>query len=102
MNVKKWIWCLRCERCFEANLSREPLLGDESKQQDGEEAFSFAANFEMQFGVEEDGARYAECPYDGCEGSLIDFWWWDSFRADHPDAPEMPERNTVYPLSPGN
>ncbi len=24
MDIRRWIWCLQCERCFEVNLSREP------------------------------------------------------------------------------
>ena len=99
MNVKKWVWCLHCERCFEAYLSGEPIPDDAVKEQTGEGAFSFAADFEMQFGVEENGVIYARCPYDGCDGGLLDFWWWDDFRANFTDLPEVPEPGRVYPLS---
>ena len=57
MNVRKWVWCLHCERCFEVHLGRGP-----ERDEEGTEAtFEFGADFEMQFGVEEGGQVYAEC-----------------------------------------
>ena len=63
MNVKKWVWCLHCERCFEVHLSREPS---------GEGALDFTPDFEMQLGVEQHGQVYAECPYEDCDGGMLD------------------------------
>ncbi len=57
--------------------------------------------FEMQLGVETNGRVYAECPYGGCDGGLLDFWWWVDFRRDHQNndsLPEVPEMDRVYPL----
>ena len=100
MNIKKWVWCMHCERCFEAFISSEPLPYDEAKQQYAEEPINFAPDFEMQFGVQDGRRVYAECPYEGCDGSLLDFRWWDERRADHSDAPEVPEPHKAYPLYP--
>ena len=88
MNIEKWIWCWSCERCFEVFLSHEPE-GDESP-------FNFGDEFEMQLGVEIDGAVYAECPYEDCDGSLLNFRWW----AGGDSGPETPELGVVYPLYP--
>lgn len=98
MNIKKWIWCLHCERCFEVHLSRQPEW--DAQLDTGESPFNFAADFEMQLGVEQGGQVYAECPYDGCDGSLLDFWWWEEYGRRHPEAPETPEADTEYPLYP--
>lgn len=104
MNIRKWVWCLGCERAFEVFLRREPLvtrppLGvDEPPQV--ESVYPFAYEFEVQLGVEEDGAIFAECPYVGCDGSLPDFWWWDDFRRARPDVPETPDPDAVYRLYP--
>jgi hypothetical protein len=65
-----------------------------------ESVYPFAYEFEVQLGVQEDGVVYAECPYDGCDGSLSDFWWWDDFRRARPEVPETPEPDMVYLLYP--
>ena len=88
MNFKKWVWCWNCERCFEVFLSREPG-GDESP-------FNFGADFEMQLGVDINGSVYAECPYDACDGSLLNFHWW----AGGDSRLEVPEPGVVYSLHP--
>ena len=67
-------------------LSREPGH-DESP-------FSFGADFEMQLGVDFNGTVYAECPYEDCEGSLMNFQWWGGGDPH----PEVPEPGVVYPL----
>lgn len=57
----------------------------------------------MQLGVEQHGEVFAECPYDGCDGSMQDFWFWDKFRVNYGEKlqlPEVPAKDTVYPLYP--
>ena len=90
MNIKAWVWCLQCERAFSVLLSKKPG--------DNESAFDFGAEFEMQLGVEQDDTVYAECPYDDCDGSLLDFWWWEEFQAKTSTATEVPELDKEYPL----
>ena len=43
---------------------------------------------------------YTKCHYDGCDGSLLDFWWWDSYRekVGEGNTPVEPSLDTVYPL----
>lgn len=100
MIIRKWVLCLACERAFEVYLSREPDIIPPPPQVDEppemESVYPFANELEVQLGVEEDGAVYAECPYEGCDGSLADFWWWSEFRRAWPDVPETPESDTVY------
>ena len=93
--VRRWAWCLHCERCFEVSLSREPEAGDYAAG-----TFGFAEDFEAQFGVERDGQVFAECPYEDCDGSLLDFWWWATLRGKRPELPLTPEADRVYPLYP--
>ena len=94
-NIRNRVWCLGCERAFEVYVSREPAVipappgVDEPSQM--ESVYPFAYEFEVQLGVEQDGAVYAECPYEGGDGSLADFWWWDDLRRARPDVPDMPE-----------
>jgi hypothetical protein len=54
---------------------------------------------EMQLGeVSDDGEVYASCHYDDCDGSPLDFWPLEKFRGWHPETPELPEVDKVYPL----
>lgn len=40
------------------------------------------------------------CPYEGCDGdAVIDAEEWGSIRDHHPDYPEIPELDKVYPLN---
>ena len=94
MNYKKWVWCLHCEQAFEVHLSYEPKLIDGM----WEGPFAFTPDFEMQLGKELNGVIYAECPYADCDGDMKYFWWWDEYRREHPDTPEMPQTLTTYPL----
>ena len=52
--IKEWVWCLHCERVFQIELSRAPeiLTAEEEKriQDYSESCFSFAEEFEAQFG----------------------------------------------------
>ena len=90
MKVIKWIWCLHCERCFEAHLSREP--------QANEGLLDLVPDLEKQLGVERDRQIYAECTYEDCDGSPLDFSWWDARREGQPTLPEVPVEGQVYPL----
>ena len=101
MNFRQWIWCLHCQRCFSAFIGHKPQLEDDEQNHTyTESVFDFAADFEMQLGVEISGQVYAECPYEGCDGDLKDFWWWETYERDHPNAPEVPDEGKVYPLYP--
>ena len=74
------------------HLSREPQEGG---------TLDFTPDFEMQLGVEQHGEIYAECPYEDCDGSMLDFWWWDDFKQGYEGTdtlPEVPMADTVYPL----
>ena len=99
MNVKKWMWCLHCERCFEVYVDHEPQAVPENQPGGLESPFDFAADIEMQLGVEQGGTVYAECPYPDCDGSLLDFWWWEAFRDEIGLLPEVPELEKVYHLN---
>ena len=101
MNFRQWMWCLHCERCFSVFLDRKPKIGaGEAAMYDSDSTFEFAANLEMQLGVESDGQVYAECPYDDCDAGLQGFWWWEQYEWDHHHAPETPEEGVVYRLYP--
>ena len=67
------------------HLSREPG--------DNESPFNFTLDFEMQLGVESQEEVYAECPYEDCDGNMLDFHWWEG-------SPEQPEEGVLYPLYP--
>ena len=44
-------------------------------------------------------SKLKKCPYEDCDGSvLMDGWNWDELRTMHPNYPEIPEQNKVYPL----
>jgi hypothetical protein len=63
-----WVWCLHCERVYRAGEYREDR-----------------------------GLQY--CHYPDCDGdTVMDSWEWESIRQAHPEYPEIPERNKVYPL----
>lgn len=63
-----WLWCLHCERSYKDGEYRE-----------------------------EDG--YQMCPYPDCNGTtVLDGWTWEHIREIHPEYPEEPERDKVYPL----
>ena len=95
MNIKQWIWGLHCERCFAVLLNRKPRWQDDEEKR--ESAFDFALDLEMQLGVESGGSVYAQCPYEDCDGDLKDFWWWEEYERQHPNAPEVPEPGRAYP-----
>lgn len=66
----EWVWCLNCERCYQV----------------GEYRIEGRSNLQL-------------CPYPGCSGdTVIDSWTWKQIRKDHPDYPEVPDKNKVYPL----
>ena len=101
MNVKVWLWCLHCERCFQVLLSKQPQWrDDEETQVHGESVFDYGYELEVQIGVETDGEVYATCPYEDCDGSLLDFKWWKEFSAGYDGTPEVPAAGAVYPLYP--
>ena len=91
---------LHCERCFAVDLSRKPNWEDDDEAQEyGESLFDFAVELEAQLGVQyPDGQVYAECPYDGCDGDLKDFVWWEEFQRSHPEVPTEPVGGKMYPL----
>jgi hypothetical protein len=62
-----WMWCLQCERCYQAGEYRQ--VG------------------EWQL------CPYADCGGD----TVVDSVLWEQRRQYHPEYPVSPERNTVYP-----
>ncbi len=63
------MWCLHCERCYQVGEFRKGA----------------------------DDLEY--CPYDGCDGdTLFNSWPWMKIREAHPEYPEIPDREKVYPL----
>ena len=63
-------------------------------------AGDFMGGWYMQLGVEQHGQVYAECPYEDCDGGMLDFWWWDNYkqnRAGTDTLPEVPLPDSVYP-----
>ncbi|MDP6422234.1 MAG: hypothetical protein QF672_13095 [SAR202 cluster bacterium] len=60
----------------------------------------YGYEFELQLGVESDGEVFGTCPYEECDGGLLDFWWWEAFRGTQDAAPEVPIEGKVYPLYP--
>jgi len=63
-----WVWCLHCERCYQAGEFREV---------DG-----------LQM------CPYSNCDGD----MVMDSWNWEEIRANHPEFPREPEREKVYPM----
>ncbi|MBM3924734.1 MAG: hypothetical protein FJ320_01895 [SAR202 cluster bacterium] len=90
----KWVWCLRCQRCFEVSLSREP------REARGrlESTFVFLSDFEKQFRKGTGSQAAVRCQYDKCDGDMMSFWWWEDYLERHPEAPKTPTSNTVYQL----
>ena len=79
---KRWVWCSRCQRCYETEVpdSDDPEAGArELGQLRGEDA-----------------ARFWQCPYDDCGGTRIDAVPWIEVRQAHPGYPETPERDKAY------
>jgi hypothetical protein len=78
-----WFWCVHCERTFQSEVP---------------------ADWKRGWFIEEVGKPYTdkagrtwyECPYDGCNGSPIDFIPWDDMREDDPSLPHTPEKDVVY------
>jgi len=67
--VGSWVWCLHCERCYQVG------------------------EFKM------DESSLELCPYDICDGdTLIDSWSWEKIKELHPEYPDVPEKDKVYPL----
>ena len=96
MQYKKAMLCLYCERTFSVFVSHEPEIDELIGAL--ESPLGFAWDLEIQLGVEEEGAVYAECPYDDCEGVILDFRWWDDYRKEHSNAPAEPAEQVVYPI----
>jgi hypothetical protein len=94
MNYVKWVWCLRCERCFEVALSREP------REARGrlESPIVFLADFERQLSKGADGQTAVRCQYGDCIGDMMGLWWWEDYLERHPQPPRTPVVGTVYPL----
>lgn len=68
--IKKgdWLWCFHCERVYKAGEYHE--------------------TDDLQM-----------CPYSGCDGStVLDAWKWEGLREGHPEYPQVPIRETLYPL----
>lgn len=104
VNIRKWSRRLDCERAFEVYVSREPTINSPPEDVDEpprvKSVYPFAYEFGVQLGVGEDGAVCAECPYEGCDGSLGDFWRWDNLGRAWPDVTETPEPDTLSRLYP--
>lgn len=63
-----WVLCLHCERAYRVGEYRK--IGD------------------LQY-----------CPYPECDGdAVLDPWTWKRIREIHPEYPEIPEKDKVYPL----
>jgi hypothetical protein len=73
----KYMWCLHCERTY---IQGESKFGPYSLG----------------------GAGISLCPYPGCNGSVyVDGWDWIIFRNSyHPEYPEIPVKDVVYPAYP--
>jgi hypothetical protein len=47
----------------------------------------------------DDGIPMQFCPYEGCDGDTFgDAWSWNTIKEKHPEYPDSPERDKVYPL----
>jgi len=63
-----WLYCTHCQRAYKAGEYRE------------------FQGFQL-------------CPYAGCSGdTVLNAWAWERVRGIHPEYPEEPERDVVYPL----
>lgn len=80
-----WCWCLHCERCYKKGEHRLIKMRKNS----------FEYRMSISAGME---PVYRLCPYEDCSGdTTIDCYEW---FAREPDRPEIPERNTIYPMYP--
>jgi len=62
-----YLWCLHCERTYKRGKFRK--VGD------------------LQM-----------CPYEGCDGdTVLDAIDWENIRYHHPEYPQIPEEDKVYP-----
>lgn len=64
-----WLWCLQCERCYQAGEYRQ------------------VGKWQL--------CPYAECGGD----TVVDSVLWEQRRQYHPEYPVIPERHTPYPRS---
>jgi hypothetical protein len=78
-----WFWCIHCERVFESDVPDDWKRG------------WFIEEVGKPY-VDTSGRTMYECPYDGCDGSPIDFIPWDDMREDDPSLPYVPEKDVVY------
>jgi hypothetical protein len=94
MDYIKWVWCLRCQRCFEVSISREP------REARGrlESPFVFLADFEKQLSRSANGQTAVRCRYADCAGDMMGLWWWEDYLERHPEAPKAPSANVIYSL----
>ena len=121
MNVKQFLWCMLCDRCFEVALTYDYDL------KEGWTSGQTMYELELQLGVAVKGGNapynvvasesvkqgmppgvlnpdadsgeqvYALCPYEDCKATPANFLSWNSFRKYHPDAPEVPTDGKAYP-----
>ena len=60
---------------------------------------AFHIDLEMQLRGQVEGGRvHATCPYDDCDGSLLDFKWWEWRLRNQSGLPATPEEDRVYAL----
>lgn len=83
LGKSEYKWCLHCERTYKWDEFRhkkmEPFIVNHVK-------------YEPEFYL---------CPYPDCNGNYYgDGWDWDYMREHHPEYPEIPEHDVVYPLYP--
>jgi hypothetical protein len=80
---KQWFWCIHCERAFESNVPDDWKFGW----------------FIEEVGrpvMEESGEIWWRCPYEGCDGTPIDFIPWEEMREGDRALPMVPVTGTVY------
>ena len=76
-----YLWCLHCERTYKYGKFREvkvkPFVVNHVR---------YEPTFQM-------------CPYKDCDGdTVLDAKQWSDIREYHPEYPEIPEPDKVYPL----
>ena len=65
----EWVLCMHCEQAYQVGELRQE-------------------------------AALQMCPYPECDGdTVIDAWPWSDIREKHPEYPEVPERDKVYPIN---
>lgn len=100
----RWIWCLHCEKCFQADLPDDYDPSFISKE---EAKYGYSPSLPDEiFDIID------ECPNEGCDGSPIDWCLWGHFitgrawgtfaegmetRHDWPRTPEPGRRYPQYP-----